>query len=55
MAIKALLAFDDKSQTASMVAEGEYVGDNIYEAVNPGDFIPISKKEGIQVDGIQIG
>lgn len=54
MAIKALLAYDEKTQTASMMAEGEYVGDNIYEAVNPGDFIPEARTIGIQVDGIDI-
>lgn len=54
MAVKALLQIDDKNQSASLMAEGEYVGDNLYEAVNPEDVIPLGKKEGLQIDGITI-
>jgi hypothetical protein len=54
MAVKALLELDSKKQSVGLMAEGEYVGDNLNEAV--GDFteVPMASKNGIQIDGIPL-
>lgn len=54
MCVKALLHLEDKNQANGLLAEGEYVGDNIYEAANVDDMVPGPPKEGIQIDGIQM-
>ena len=52
MAVKSILTLDAKSQSTGLMAEGEYVGDNLYEAVDGYDYIPIQQGDGIKIDGI---
>jgi hypothetical protein len=54
MATKMLLHMEDSTQASGLQAEGEYVGDNLYEAVEANDSSMDMPKEGLQIDGIQI-
>ena len=54
MCVKALLHVNDKSQSSSLMAEGEYVGDNLYEATDAYDPQVNEVKEGVEIDGITI-
>ena len=54
MCVKALLHLEDKTESSGLLAEGEYVGGNLYEAVDAYDPSIEIPKFGVTVDGIQI-
>ena len=52
MCVKSLLEMDKAEGSSGLLAEGEFVGENLYEAVDaydPGEAQPL---EGLQIDGI---
>ncbi len=55
MCVKALLHMDDRTQASGLLAEGEYVGDNLHEAAEIIQADPQNiRRDGIVVDGIII-
>ena len=54
MCIRALLELDKTEQCSGLLAEGEYIGENIYEAVDPYDQGADTPRAGLEIDGIII-
>ena len=54
MCVKSLLEMDKAEGSSGLLAEGEYVGENIYEAVDAYDQGAEKPREGLEIDGIII-